>query len=100
MAGLAPPGGTSPQVGMAPGAQWIAAAGCNPFGSCPTFDLTASLRATSVRAPPDATGARATPQENTPESPKAVVVMMLIMRAQPAGNAPRTAATGARHPAP
>ena len=44
MAGLAPPSGTSPQVGMAPGAQWIAAAGCNPFGSCPTFDLTASLQ--------------------------------------------------------
>ena len=44
MAGLAPPGGASPQVGMAPGAQWVAAAGCNPFGSCPTFDLTASLQ--------------------------------------------------------
>ena len=44
MAGLAPPGGTSPQVGMAPGAEWIAAAGCNPFGSCPTLDLTMSLQ--------------------------------------------------------
>jgi len=30
-------------IGMAPGAQWIAAAGCNPFGSCPTLDLTESL---------------------------------------------------------
>jgi subtilisin family serine protease len=44
MAGLAPEGGTSPQVGMAPAAQWIGAAGCNPFGSCPTFDLTAALQ--------------------------------------------------------
>jgi subtilisin family serine protease len=31
-------------IGMAPDSQWIAAAGCNPFGSCPTFDLTASLQ--------------------------------------------------------
>jgi subtilisin family serine protease len=30
-------------IGMAPDAQWIAAAGCNPFGSCPTLDLTLSL---------------------------------------------------------
>jgi len=30
-------------IGVAPGAQWIAAAGCNPFGSCPTLDLTLAL---------------------------------------------------------
>jgi len=30
-------------IGVAPGAQWIAAAGCNPFGSCPTLDLMESL---------------------------------------------------------
>jgi subtilisin family serine protease len=30
-------------IGMAPESQWIAAAGCNPFGSCPTLDLTESL---------------------------------------------------------
>jgi hypothetical protein len=30
-------------IGVAPGAQWIAAAGCNPFGSCPTLDLTIAL---------------------------------------------------------
>jgi subtilisin family serine protease len=30
-------------IGMAPDSQWIAAAGCNPFGSCPTLDLTLSL---------------------------------------------------------
>eukprot|EP01052_Picozoa_sp_SAG31_P012766 SAG31_NODE_754_length_12324_cov_3.930061_4_plen_501_part_00 len=31
-------------IGMAPGSQWIAAAGCNPFGSCPTADLLESLQ--------------------------------------------------------
>jgi hypothetical protein len=30
-------------IGVAPGAEWIAAAGCNPFGSCPTLDLTLAL---------------------------------------------------------
>ena len=29
---------------MAPDSQWIAAAGCNPFGSCPTIDLLESLQ--------------------------------------------------------
>lgn len=30
-------------IGMAPDSEWIAAAGCNPFGSCPTLDLMLSL---------------------------------------------------------
>ena len=31
-------------IGMAPAAEWVAAAGCNPFGSCPTLDLTMALQ--------------------------------------------------------
>ena len=31
-------------IGMAPGAKWIAGAGCNPFGSCPAADLMESLQ--------------------------------------------------------
>jgi subtilisin family serine protease len=31
-------------IGMAPDSEWIAAAGCNPFGSCPTVDLLESLQ--------------------------------------------------------
>jgi len=31
-------------IGMAPDSEWIAAAGCNPFGSCPSADLLESLQ--------------------------------------------------------
>ena len=45
--------GTGNQIGVAPGARWMAANGC-PFGSCPDFDLLESGQ--FVMAPTDLSG--------------------------------------------